>query len=266
MRNRRIPLHTFPLAHVDRTMYYERVVASVGGGPFQAQYAELVSVSAGGQTAVNCPVVAPGTATTTKDTFHFGVVSADGTGPVTINGNGFLINGGASVTLAASPGASAHVYFSVSLGAWVAFMGAGGAFGAPPPTYTAKGPAAPQVFTNAGLTAVNNSSITTAPFSASQKAIITYTVELTNTTAGANAQANFGIFDGVAASQIDVWHEALVPAAAGETTDHRTVTVVTEVLGNGGARTFGLSIVANDANNLTVPTNGCRGVVQIVDG
>jgi hypothetical protein len=266
MSRRRVPLHVFPLSHLDRSSYYERVVASIGSSPFPAQYAELVAVSSGGVVTVLAPPVGAGTEQTTKDGFHFGVVSTDGTGPTTIQGNGKNINGAASIVLPAFAGASAHLYYSNVLGEWVAFLGAGvGAF-SPPPTYTAKGPAAPQTFTNAGLVAVNGASITTAPFSASQKAIITYSAVLHNSGAGAPAQTLCAIFDGTAAVTIDVFEQDLDTGDTTENIDHEVVSWTVEVVGNGLARTFGMSVETLTANNATIEINRCRGVVQIVDG
>jgi hypothetical protein len=265
MSRRRLPLHTFPLSHLDRTNFYERVVASVGGSPFQAAYAELVAVSSGGQTTIACPVVG-GTEATSKDTFHFGVVSADGTGPITIQGGAHNINGAASIVIPALAGASAHLYFSNVLGEWVAFLGAGLGSFTPPPTYTARGPVAPQTFDNSAPTAVTGATVTTAPFTAGQKAIITASATMHNATAGSLSTAICDIFDGIPANAIDTFEQDLDPGDAAENIDHQTISWTTEVVGNGGARTFGLAIVAGSANNVVVEAQRCRVVVQIVDG
>lgn len=262
MHNRRHPGHIFPLSHLDRTNYYEKAVVSTPGEVFQAAYAELVIVHAGSATTILCPVIG-GTEATSKDTFHFGVISNDGTGPVVINGNGFTINGAASITLAASPGASAHVYFSNVIGAWLAFIGGGGASELPPPTYTAKGPPAPQTFTNGGLTVVTGAAITTAPFSASQKAIVTFSAVVFNI-ASAEATADLVIFDGAPGFPIDSFEQHIDLVTEG-VFDFQVISWTLEVPGNGLARTFGLAITTIDAATVTINTNRCRSVVQIVD-
>jgi hypothetical protein len=263
MRNRHLPGHIYPLSHLDRTNYYEKAVVSTPGEVFQAAYAELVIVHAGSATTILCPVIG-GTEGTSKDTFHFGVITNDGTGPVTINGNGFNINGAPTLTLAASPGASAHLYFSNVIGQWLAFIGAGGATAVPPPTYTAKGPPAPQTFTNAGFTAVTGTSITTAPFSASQKAIVTFSAVVFNI-ASTEATADIEIFDGVVGTPIDSFEQHIDLVTEG-VFDFQVISWTLEVPGNGLARTFGLAITSIDTNTITINTNRCRAVVQIVDG
>jgi hypothetical protein len=263
MRNRHLPGHIYPLSHLDRTNYYERVVAASGEGTFQAQYAELVAVASGSPTTVLCPVVG-GTEQTTKDTFHFGVISLDGTGSITILGNGHDVNNGTSITLAASPGASAHLYFSNTLGQWLAFVGGAGALELPPPTYTAKGPPAPQTFTNAGFTAVTGASITTAPFSASQKAIVAFSAVVFNS-ASTEATADIEIFDGVVGTPIDSFEQHIDEVTEG-TFDYQVISWTLEVPGNGSARTFGLALTSIDTNTITINANRCRGTVQIVDG
>lgn len=262
MHNRRHPGHIFPLSHLDRTNYYERVVLATGEGTFPAKYAELVAVASGSPTTILCPVVG-GTENTTKDTFHFGVISADGTGPIVINGNGFDVNGSPTITLAASPGASAHVYFSNALGQWLAFIGAGGAAEVPPPSYTAKGPPAPQTFTDSGVTAVTGASITTAAFSSSQKAIVTFSAVVFNA-ASTEATAVIEIFDGVVGTPIDTFEQHIDLVTEG-VFDYQVVSWQLEVAGNGSARTFGLGITSMDTNTITVNTNRCRATVQIVD-
>lgn len=265
MRNRQLPGHIFPLSHLDRTNYYERIVVAAAGGSFQAQYAELVAVHSGSATTINTPVIVGGTENTTKDTFHFGVISVDGTGPVTISGSGgFTVNGASSITLAASPGASAHCYFSNALGGWIAFLGGGGAAEVPPPTYTAKGPPAPQAFTNSGFTAVTGAAITTAPFSASQKAIITYSATIFNA-ASTEATANIMIFDGSPGTPIDSFEQHIDLVTEG-VFDYQVISWTVEVVGNGSARTFDLAIESIDTNTIDMNANRCRGVVQIVDG
>lgn len=262
MSRSRNPGHVYPISHLDRTNFYEKVVAASGEGTFLASYATLVAVHSGSPTTILCPVVG-GTENTTKDTYHFGVISLDGTGPITILGNGFDINGGVSVTLAASPGASAHVYFSNVLGQWLAFLGGGGENELPPPTYTAKGPPAPQTFTNAGFTAVTGASITTAAFSSNQKAIVTFSAVVFNA-ASTEATANLEIFDGVVGTPIDSFEQHIDQTTEG-VFDYQVISWMLEIPGNGLARTFGLAITSIDTNAITVNANRCRTVVQIVN-
>jgi hypothetical protein len=245
-------------------MFYESIVASTGGSPFHAGYAQLVGVASGGQTTVAAPSVGAGTEASTKDSFHFGIVSVDGTGPITIQGNGKLINGAASITLAASPGASAHLYYSNSLGQWLAFLGAGGAGELPLPTYTSRGPVAPQALTGVA-TAVGGVSITTAAFGPTQKAIVTVSVEL-DTVAGVQDNVTLSIFDGVPAGGIDTYHQTAGNSAVDVLGAFNTVSWTLEIVGNGLARTFGLAVSEVTPGNVTIPINGCRAVIQIVDG
>lgn len=147
----------------------------------------------------------------------------------------------------------------------------GGVFGADdvgqglgPPTYTAKGPTeAPQLLTGS-FVAVANAIVTTAPFTAQQKAIITTSVQL-NAGAGVQDTAALQIFDGVATVGIDSFQQT-VGNQAEEIAEFETVSWTTEVVGNGLARTFGLAVEENVPGDISVPPNGCRIVVQIVDG
>jgi hypothetical protein len=131
-----------------------------------------------------------------------------------------------------------------------------------PPTYNANGPFAPQALT-ALPTAVAGTTIITAPFKASQKAIITYSVELDTTTTGVKNTAVLSIFDGTPATPIDGFSQTVGATGDGANAE-QVVSWTTQVAGNGLSRTFGLAV--SSAGALQVDTNSCRGVVQIVDG
>lgn len=130
-----------------------------------------------------------------------------------------------------------------------------------PPTYTARG--GPFTLT-ATPTAVPGASVTTAAFSAAQKAIITCSVELDIPTLADVTEVTMSIFDGIAAVAIDTFRQT-VGVGAGEGAGTETVSWTLEVVGNGAARTFGLA-VSDPATLTTIPANGCRTVVQIVNG
>jgi hypothetical protein len=128
-------------------------------------------------------------------------------------------------------------------------------------SYTAKGGTLTLTPTT---TAVPGASVTTAPFAATQFAIITITVEF-DIGSGSEDEVTFGIFDAVASNQIDTWHET-VGISGGEGTVQVTTTVTTRVAGNGSARTFGLSASEISTGLVAVPAGGCRTVVQVVNG
>lgn len=102
------------LAHLAYTTLFEQIVP-VAAGVFQAAYAELVAVDGAGVT-VNAPVISG----VQKDTKHFAVVNVNGSAGLTVSGNGNLINGAASITIAATAGAFAIVSWSNVLAEWVA--------------------------------------------------------------------------------------------------------------------------------------------------
>jgi hypothetical protein len=132
----------------------------------------------------------------------------------------------------------------------------------PPPTFTAIGPFSPQALTPAP-TAVTGTTIITAPIKPSQKAIITYSVELDTTSTGVKNTAVLSIFDGTPATPIDSFSQTVGTTGDGANAE-QVVSWTTEVVGTGTARTFGLAV--SSAGALQIDINSCRAVVQIVDG
>lgn len=133
------------MAHLAYTSLYERIIPFAGPGTTQAQYAAIIDV-AGAASGVG--VAAPRTDfpvnRDVKDTFHFAVVNSDGAHPIVIGTlDGTLINGSAFLTLPASPGAFAMLWFSNVAGEWVAFVGGGGANAQPIVSQTITGGLSP---------------------------------------------------------------------------------------------------------------------------
>lgn len=132
--------------------------------------------------------------------------------------------------------------------------------GGSPPSYFVEG--GPYSLT-ATPTAVPGSSVTTAAFSASQYAVITCSVEL-DIAAGDETEVTLHIFDGVATNAIMTFHQT-VGISGGEGTVQASLSWTVRVVGNGGARTFGLS-VSDPASLVTIPASGEATVVQILNG
>lgn len=250
-------------ARLSYTSVFERVVETAVSTT--GIYGALMAVQgAAGTVTISTPnLVSP--AVQAKSCFDFGVVNVDGAHPVIVaTPDGKTLNGGANITLPASAGAFAWVFFDLTIGQWVAIINIAGAAFVPPPTYTARGPSAPQAITGSPV-AVGTSSITTAAFSAAQKAIVTYSVQV-NTTAGQQDDNTLSIFDGVAGNPIDTFAQTCGNSNVDLNPAHNTISWTLEIVGNGSARTFGLAVSGANPGNCTIPTNGCRGVVQIVDG
>ena len=114
-------------AHLAYTSLFERVIPDAGPGPIIAPYGALIEVSgAGGNVVVQTPPTNNPGYRDVKDTFNFGVVNSDGAHLVFITTpDGTLINGAASLTIPASPGAFALLFFSNVAGEWVALVGGG---------------------------------------------------------------------------------------------------------------------------------------------
>lgn len=259
-----------PWGHLAYTSIFERVVEQSTTGV--ALYGSLTSIAgASGTITVHAPTVAQ-MGGAPKMCFDFGVLNADGAHTVTIDTtDGKTINGGASITVPATAGAFAWVFYDLTAGQWVALL-ASGDQPSNLPSYKALGPTTDQTFTNGGAAAVNQAQITTAPFPVGQFAILTATFEVHNATAGATATAVCGIFDGTAGVIVDAdlssspttLQQTLDPN--GEIQVFEVVTITTRVAGTGLARTFGISIAAADANNVVVRAGMARIVAQIVAG
>jgi len=130
----------------------------------------------------------------------------------------------------------------------------------PPTPLTAKNTAGPTTLTTSPQSIV---SVTTPAFSSAQHALITVTCEY-DTSGGNQDQVTFGIYDGVVTNNIDEYHQT-VGVATSEGNVQDTTGATTLVAGNGGARTFGLQAFEFSAGLVTVPANGARIVVQILD-
>jgi hypothetical protein len=130
------------------------------------------------------------------------------------------------------------------------------------PSYTANGPSSPFVVP-VPPTAVPGVTIITAPFAASQKAIISYSVEVDTSTVGTQQDVTISIFDGTPGTPIDTYHQTIGNSTV-ETNSRATISWTLEVPGTGGARTFGVAV--STPGGLVVPVNGARGVVAIVNG
>lgn len=114
-------------ARLSYTSLFEKIVETAV--TTTAPYGALVSVEgAAGGITIHTPNLTGPPAIAAKMCFDFGVVNADGAFPVTIDTpDGKTINGGASIVLPASPGASALVFFDATNGDWVALVGGGAA-------------------------------------------------------------------------------------------------------------------------------------------
>lgn len=252
------------------TSFFERVRVIAGSSVGSIPYGALTAVQgASGISTIQLPnattaAVAPGAGL--KESHSVGVLNVDGAFAVNVIApDGKTINGLSTLLLPASPGAFAICFYDVPAGAWFAVTAAGGgAFFVPPPTYTAKGPVAPQALTGA-FVAIGGASVTTAPFTALQKAIITCSVTM-SATAGTQDNVTTQIFDGVATTPIDTFEQTVGNSAVDVLTGFETWSWTTEVVGNGLARTFGLAALEVSPGAVIVPTNRCRTVVAIVDG
>jgi hypothetical protein len=252
----------FPSAHPEYTSEYDGVISATTGTVL-ARHGTITFVH-GNNVNVNAPANPTTLPPFVKDASHFAVVNLTGASGLVIGGNGNDINGATTLALPAFQGAFAEVYWSTELQQWGAFVGSG-AGGTPPPSYTVRGPTgAPYILTGAPV-AVPNSSIITAPFTAQQKAFLIWTVELDLSTIGTEDTATMSLFDGVAGNPIDTWHHT-VGNATEENSASQTITMQTEIVGNGGARTFGLAVSEAVAATLRIPIFGCRGTVMILDG
>ena len=258
----------FPSAHPDYTSEYDGII-DAPSGTVAAKFGNVVLVR-GNSVTVNVPPLPTGlNPIVVKDAFHCAVVNLLGSTGLVINGNGNDINGSPTLSLPASAGAFAELYWSVQLQQWAAFVagGSGSAF-VPPPTYFARGPSAgDQTFVaGAGTAGVTGVAITTAAFSALQKAIVRCVVEVHNATVGSFSQADFAIFDGSVGTIIEgPLRESIDPS--GETTDYHTTTIQTEIVGDGLGRTFGLQLAADaSGSNVVVRQNTATIIVEIVDG
>jgi hypothetical protein len=108
-------------------------------------------------------------------------------------------------------------------------------------------------------TAVPGASITAPAIDASRNYTITYSVEL-DIPSGDETEVTLAIFDGIASVGIDTYHQA-VGVSGGEGSRQEVVSWTLIVAGNSSTRTFGLA-VSDPAAIVTIPANGCRGVVQ----
>jgi hypothetical protein len=103
-------------------------------------------------------------------------------------------------------------------------------------------------------TAVAGATITAPALPASRSYVITYSAELDNAEAPTTVTAR--IFDGVPGAGIVVFHQALAAS------DAQNISWTVKVVGNGLARTFGLSL-ADPNSTASVPAAGCVGVVEL---
>jgi len=137
MRRRRQTQVADPLSRVALTQLFENIVPTSVSA--QAAYASVTAVEAtGGPVTITAPLL---TGRAPKDTFHFAVVDADGgaaTRPITVNGNGKLIAGSASIVLNVGLSGAIFVY-SITLGEWVPFFFGPAVTAPPPPIVLARG-------------------------------------------------------------------------------------------------------------------------------
>lgn len=260
-------------AHLAYTSLLERTRVVSSGTPTPVPYATLTGVlGASGPSSTfvlpneTAASVAPGAGL--KWAHHVGFLNMDGAFPIVIAApDGKLINGSPTLVLPAAAGAFAICFFDIgSGGSWLAITSGGGGGGppfVPPPTYTAKGPVAPQALTGA-FVAIGGASVTTAPFTALQKAIISCSVTM-SATAGTQDNVTTQIFDGVATTPIDTFEQTVGNSAVDILPGFETWSWTLEVPGNGAARTFGLAAMEVTPGGVIVPINRCRTVVAIVD-
>lgn len=256
MSHARIPRALTPLGHLDRTAYFEKVIPVTGSSPFQAQYAALHAVASGAPGTINAPTVGTGTVHNTKDAAHFGVVSTDGTS-FTIAGNGKNINGASSITVSGPAGASATVYYSVQLGAWVAFL-SGGASVTSLPSYTGAN-VAPVTYTNVSFTpSVQTPSI---PAAIGQKLVLSFSVQLTSPGESSAYNMNGRVYRDTPGTGIDTFVQSMIGGG-----DSQIVTWVFEVNGDGASHVYGISWEEASSEGTETPSGGARYVVQTLGG
>jgi hypothetical protein len=119
-------------AHLAYTSLFERVIPT--SIAFTTKYGSLTEVIA---AASNITITAPPTNlpdyVDVKDAYHFGVVNSDGAHQVVVNtSDGTTINGAPSITIPASAGAFALLFFSRFEGEWTALVGGGSGGNAQP--------------------------------------------------------------------------------------------------------------------------------------
>lgn len=244
------------------TTLFEKTLATAATAT--AQYGAVTVVrGAAGAVTIHAPQLTADISHS-KTTFHFAVINEDGAGTITIDTpDGKTINGSATLVLPATAGASAIVMLDLTNGQWIAFETGPTAPFPILPSYTAQGGG--QNLTQVP-TAVLGASMITAPFSASQKAIITFATEF-DTAAGLEDDVTISIFDGVAGSPMHTWHQTCGSSSRDTTDWFNTVAVTMEVIGDGSARTFGLAVSQTNAGTVvSIPNFGCVGTVQILNG
>ena len=246
---------------------YEKVVETAVSAT--GAFGEILSVQgAAGSVTVSTPNFTTPAGQSPKMCFDFAVVNGDGAHTVTVSDpSGRTINGQASLGIPASPGAFAMLWFdtlaNAGAGAWLAFVGGGGGLGAAI-SYTVKGPAAPQAVT-VTPTFVTNSTIVTAPVGATQKLIISYSVEFQQT-AGTQCNATLSISQDTAGNVIDTYRQTLGNSGIDVNPEFNTVSWTLEVNGDGAGHTYGLAVSVDVGGNTTIQTNRCRGVIDVVNG
>jgi len=254
-------------ARLAYTSFFERVRVIAGSSVGSIPYGALTAIQgASAPVSILLPnattaAIPPGAGL--KEAHSVGILDVDGAQVITITApDGKLINGASSLVLPASAGAFAICFYDVSVGAWFAITAptAGGIF-TPPPTYTAKG-TTPQALTGS-FVAIAGASVTTAPFTALQKAIISCSLTM-SAAAGTQDNVAMQIFDGVATTQIDGFSQTVGNSAVDDLPGLSTVSWTLEAPGNGLARTFG--IAAGEVAPGVVTVNVARTVVAIVDG
>jgi hypothetical protein len=103
-------------------------------------------------------------------------------------------------------------------------------------------------------TAVPGATIVAPALPPSRSYVITYSATLNN--AEAPTTVTYRLFDGVPGIGIVTETQALVGS------DSQNISFTVKVIGNGLARTFGLSL-ADPAATATVPSGGCVGVITL---
>jgi hypothetical protein len=243
---------------------YEKIVETAVSA--SGAFGEIVSVQgAGGAVTISTPNL---TGLSAKMCFDFAVVNGDGAHTISIvDPSGRTINGQASLGIPSAPGAFAMLWFDIlanaGAGAWVAFVGGGGGLGAAI-SYTVRGPIAPQAVT-VTPTFVNNATIVTAPVGATQKLIITYSVEFQQT-AGTQANATMSISVDTAGNVVDTYRQTLGNSGIDVNPEFNTVSWTLEINGDGLAHTYGLAVSVDVGGNTTIQSAKCRGVINVVDG
>ena len=244
------------------TALYEKIVTTAVST--SGVFGEIVAVvGASGPVTISTPnFTSP--AQNPKMCFDFAVVNADGAQPITVSApDGRTINGQASMTIAASPGASLELWYNSLAGNWVALLGSGGTAGVWPPSYTAKGPSAGQTVT-VSPTFVNQASITTGVVLATQKLIISYSAYFQQT-AGTQANLTLGIGQDVVGTILDAFKQTLGSSAVDVNPGFNTVSWTLEIPGDNTAHTYGLVVSVDVGGNTTMPIGACRGVIRVVN-